>query len=289
MIAIIVIIVVLLAIVGGMFIAPYNSLVGLRNKLQEAWRQVDVELNRRYDLIPNLVESVKGYATHEHNTLSDIISLRNQARQMDTNGAASAQRGQVEAQLTQALGSINALAEAYPDLKADAGFRQLSEQLAATEDRIANSRRYYNAVVGDYNTKVESFPSNISASMFHFTKAAYFQVDDPSMREAPQVDFSQMGYGSGVQRDGQQAGAPAPGNQQSAPQPALGQDAPGQPLVTPRAQPGTGQPQAVPTEQNQGYVPPQPPRQQPTTGQQPTLPDDDSQGGSGSGASGQNG
>ena len=210
MIAIIVIIVVLLAIVGGMFIAPYNSLVGLRNKLQEAWRQVDVELNRRYDLIPNLVESVKGYATHEHNTLSDIISLRNQARQMDTNGAASAQRGQVEAQLTQALGSINALAEAYPDLKADAGFRQLSEQLAATEDRIANSRRYYNAVVGDYNTKVESFPSNISASMFHFTKAAYFQVDDPSMREAPQVDFSQMGYGSGVQRDGQQAGTPEP-------------------------------------------------------------------------------
>ena len=248
MIAIIVIIVVLLAIVAGLFIGPYNSLVGLRNKLQEAWRQVDVELNRRYDLIPNLVESVKGYATHEHNALADIISLRNQARQMDTGAGASQQRAQVESQLTAALGGINALAEAYPNLKADAGFRQLSDQLAATEDRIANSRRYYNAVVGDYNTKVESFPSNIAASMFHFTQAAYFQADDPAVRQAPQVDFSNMGYGSGVDH--------------GAGQPQVGQAQPGQPLLEP---PATNQFQPPAQAQGQSF-------QQPPQAQQPPQP-----------------
>ncbi len=197
---VLIILIVLVAVVVGLFIGPYNSLVRLRNTLQEAWRQVDVELNRRYDLIPNLVETVKGYATHEHNTLSDIIALRNQARHMDAGAVPTQERGAVESQLSGAVGHLIATAEAYPELKADAGFRQLADQLSETEDRIANSRRYYNAVVGDYNTKVESFPSNVSASMFHFEKAAYFQLDDPTMRQTPNVDFGEMGYGSGVQR-----------------------------------------------------------------------------------------
>lgn len=199
---VLVILVALVGVVAGLFIGPYNALVRLRNTLQEAWRQVDVELNRRYDLIPNLVETVKGYATHEHNTLSDIVALRNQARQMDAGAVPTQERGAVESQLTGAVGNLIAVAEAYPELKADAGFRQLASQLSETEDRIANSRRYYNAVVGDYNTKVESFPSNVSATMFHFEKAAYFQVDDPTMRQTPAVDFGELGYGSGVQRPG---------------------------------------------------------------------------------------
>ncbi|MFT8396598.1 LemA family protein [Propionibacterium sp.] len=200
---IVLIVVVILVLVGlGLFIGPYNSLVRLRNTLQEAWRQVDVELNRRYDLIPNLVETVKGYATHEHNTLSDIISLRNQARQLDAGAMPTQERSAIESQLSGAVGNLIVTAEAYPQLKADAGFRQLADQLAQTEDRIANSRRYYNAVVGNYNTKVESFPSNVSANMFHFEKAAYFQLDDPAMRATPQVNFGEIGYGSGVQQPG---------------------------------------------------------------------------------------
>ena len=204
LIGIIIVLVVLLAITGGLFIGPYNRLVGLRNRLQEAWRQVDVELNRRYDLIPSLVETVKGYATHEHNTLADIIALRNQARTLDATPAPSAERVAVESRLGGAVGGLIATAEAYPELKADAGFRQLVGELSQTEDRIANSRRYYNAVVGDYNTRVESFPSNIVANMFHFTQAAYFQLDDPTMRANPGVDFGELGYGSGVQGGGRQ-------------------------------------------------------------------------------------
>lgn len=218
----IILLVVLLAIVVVLFIGPYNKLVGLRNKLQEAWRQVDVELNRRYDLIPSLVETVKGYAAYERTTLADVIALRNQARTLDTSGAPSAERVAVESQLSGAVGTIIATAEAYPELKADAGFRQLVGELSQTEDRIANSRRYYNAVVGDYNTKVESFPSNIVAGMFHFTQASYFQVDDPTMRANPDVDFSELGTrGDAQQTPGpvqqQEPGAIAQGQQNQAP------------------------------------------------------------------------
>ncbi|RLP10018.1 LemA family protein [Propionibacterium australiense] len=246
LIGIIIVLVVLLALAGGLFVGPYNRLVALRNKLQEAWRQVDVELNRRYDLIPSLVETVKGYATHEHNTLSDIIALRNQARSLDTTAAPSAERVAVESRLSGAVGGLIATAEAYPELKADAGFRQLVSELSQTEDRIANSRRYYNAVVGDYNTKVESFPSNIVANMFHFTQAAYFQLDDPTMRANPGVDFSQLGYGSGVQGSQPQTpGQITPGQQPQAP----GFQAPGQQFPAP-------QPQADPRFQQPGQRPP---------------------------------
>jgi len=188
MLVIIILIIIIVCLVG-FAISQYNSLVRLRNKLQESWRQVDVELNRRYDLIPNLVNTVQGSAKFEQSTLERVIALRNQAQALAAGGD-TAQRGQVEGELTRAIGNIMVTAEAYPELKSTAGFQQLQTQLSQTEDRIANSRRYYNAIVGDYNTRTEAFPSSIFAGMFHFTKAGYFEVDDPTIRQAPTVDFS---------------------------------------------------------------------------------------------------
>lgn len=192
LVVILVIVLVLVLIGAGVGISSYNSLVRLRNKVQEAWRQIDVELNRRYDLIPNLVETVKGYARHESETLEKVIEMRNQARALasqDSTGVPSQARADTESQLTGVVRQIMVTAEAYPQLKADAGFRQLSSQLAQTEDRIANGRRYYNAVVGDYNTKVEAFPSNLIANMGGFKKAGYFEVESEQVRQAPRVSF----------------------------------------------------------------------------------------------------
>lgn len=186
---IVIVLIVIIVLLGVLAIAQYNGLVGLRNKLQESWRQVDVELNRRYDLVPNLVSTVAGSAKFEQSTLENVVALRNQAAALAASGD-TAQRGQVEGALSRAIGNIMVTAEAYPELKSTAGFQQLQEQLAATEDRIANSRRYYNAIVGQYNTKTEAFPSSIFAGMFHFAKAGYFEADDPSIRVAPTVDFS---------------------------------------------------------------------------------------------------
>ena len=191
MIAAIIILIVLVVAVGGIAVGQYNGLVRLRNKLQESWRQVDVELNRRYDLLPNLVSTVQGSAKFEQSTLERVIALRNQAKALGTGGDPG-QRGQVEGELSRTISNIMVTAEAYPELKSTANFQQLQTQLAQTEDRIANSRRYYNAIVGDYNTKTEAFPSSIFASMFNFAKAGYFEVDDPSIRQAPAVDFSQL-------------------------------------------------------------------------------------------------
>ena len=151
--------VVLLAVVG---VVMYNGLIGLRNKVEEGWRQIDVELKRRHDLIPNLVETVKGYASHERGTLEEVMQARSAAMSGASTPAASAQ---AEGQLSQALGRLMAVAEAYPDLKANQNFLALQQELTSTEDRIASSRRYYNALVRDLNTKVESVPSNIVANM----------------------------------------------------------------------------------------------------------------------------
>jgi len=189
MITVIIVLIVLIVIVGGVAIAQYNGLVTLRNKLQESWRQVDVELNRRYDLLPNLVATVQASAKFEQSTLERVIELRNQAKALAGSGD-TAQRGQVEGELTRTISNIMVTAEAYPEIKSTANFQALQTQLAQTEDRIANSRRYYNAIVGNYNTKTEAFPSSIFAGMFHFEKAGYFEVDDPSIRQAPAVDFS---------------------------------------------------------------------------------------------------
>lgn len=171
----------------GWGVGTYNGLVKLRNKVEESWRQIDVELKRRHDLIGNLVETVKGYAAHERGTLEDVMRARNAAMAPGQSPAAQAQS---EGMLTQALGRLMAVAEAYPDLKANQNFMALQNELTSTEDRIASARRYYNANVRELNTKVESVPSNIIAGLFNFSRAEYFEVADAE-REPVKVDFGQ--------------------------------------------------------------------------------------------------
>jgi LemA protein len=162
----------------------YNSLVSLRNRIENAWAQIDVQLKRRYDLIPNLVETVKGYASHESETLEKVIQARNMAV------AATGVEGQAQAEnmLTGALKSLFAVSEAYPDLKANQSFLQLQEELTGTEGRIAYARQFYNDSVYKYNTKIQSFPAVIIAGMFRFTEREYFETDDES-RGPVQVQF----------------------------------------------------------------------------------------------------
>ncbi len=186
----VIIIVVLLVLVVLYGVLQYNGLIRLRNVVQESWRQIDVELKRRHDLIPNLVETVKGYAAHERETLEAVIAARTAAV---APGSSVAQQAVQENVLTQALGRLFAVAEAYPNLKANENFLALQNELTATEDRIAAGRRYYNANVRALNTKVESVPSNIVAGMFHITRADYFEVDNQAEREAPSVSFGQSG------------------------------------------------------------------------------------------------
>ncbi|HZL01624.1 MAG TPA: LemA family protein [Cellulomonas sp.] len=167
-------------------VAAYNGFVRLRNLVQEAWRQIDVELNRRHDLIPNLVETVKGYAAHERGVFDDVSRARAAA---SGGGQSPAQQAASENVLTQALGRLFAVAEAYPVLRASENFQQLQAELTNTEDRIAAGRRFYNANVRTLNTKVESFPSNLIAGAFGFVRAEYFETEDPAVRAAPQVSF----------------------------------------------------------------------------------------------------
>ncbi len=168
-------------------VTAYNGLVRLRNLVQEAWRQIDVELTRRHDLIGNLVETVKGYAAHERGTLEDVMSARAQAM---SPGQSPAQQAESEDLLGRALGRLIAVAEAYPDLKANQNFLALQAELSSTEDRIASARRYYNATVRDLNTKVETVPTNIVANLFPVERAEYFEAVG-EQREAPKVDFGQ--------------------------------------------------------------------------------------------------
>ena len=177
---------VVLAIVAFWAIGQYNGLVKLRNLVQEAWRQIDVELQRRHDLIPNLVETVKAYAKHEKETFEQVTKARSMAT---APGSGPAEQAAQENILTQALGRLIAVAEAYPELKADKNFQQLQLELTNTEDRIAAGRRFYNANVRTLNTKVETFPTNIIAGMFGFSRAEYFETDEAA-RTAPTVDFS---------------------------------------------------------------------------------------------------
>jgi LemA protein len=165
-------------------IGLYNSLVSLRNRIENAWAQIDVQLKRRYDLIPNLVETVKGYASHERETLEKVI----QARNMAVSATGVEGQAQAENMLTGALKSLFALSEAYPDLKANQNFMQLQEELTGTEGRIAYARQFYNDSVYKYNTKIQSFPAVIIAGMFRFTEREYFEADDES-RGPVQVQF----------------------------------------------------------------------------------------------------
>ncbi|MBK9477106.1 MAG: LemA family protein [Tetrasphaera sp.] len=176
-----------IVLVGLWAVGVYNGLVKLRNLVQEAWRQIDVELTRRHDLIGNLVETVKGYAAHERGTLEDVIRARSAAM---APGQSPAQQAESENMLSQALGRLIAVAEAYPDLKANANFTALQQELTNTEDRIASARRYYNATVRDLNTKVETFPSTILAGMFTIGRAEYFEAEG-EQREPVRVDFGQ--------------------------------------------------------------------------------------------------
>jgi LemA protein len=181
-----IIIVVLLVVVGLWFAVTYNGFIRLRNTVEESWKQIDVELHRRYDLIPNLVETVKGYAGHERQTLEAVTAARTAAA---SPGATPAEQAQQENVLAGALRQLFAVAEAYPDLKANQNFLELQGQLTETEDRIAAGRRFYNANVRALNTKVQSVPSNIVANMFNIKEAEYFEAEDPTVRQAPEVHF----------------------------------------------------------------------------------------------------
>jgi len=166
-------------------IAMYNSLVSKRMRCREGWSQIDVQLKRRYDLIPNLVETVKGYAAHERETLENVIKARRTA--IDASGVAD--QAAAENMLTGALKQLFALSEAYPNLKANENFAQLQEELTSTENKIAFSRQHYNDSVGQYNETIQKFPSNVTAGMFNFKAEVFFELEEPAEREAPQVSF----------------------------------------------------------------------------------------------------
>ncbi|MBV9952526.1 MAG: LemA family protein [Acidimicrobiia bacterium] len=168
-----IIIVVLIVLLVVILIAMYNGLVKLRNKVENAWAQIDVQLKRRYDLIPNLVETVKGYAAHERETLEAVIAARNSAMTAGT----PQEQAQAENVLSGTLKSLFALSEAYPDLKANQNFLNLQEELTSSEDRIAYARQFYNDTVNRYNTKIQTFPSVVLAGAFNFKQREYFEAE----------------------------------------------------------------------------------------------------------------
>src|SRR5215475_275875 len=175
------IVLIVLALIG-----LYNSLVRLKVTCDNAWADIDVQLKRRYDLIPNLVETVKGYAAHEKGTLEAVINARNRAM----TAASPADKAQAENMLSGALKSLFALSEAYPQLRAIESFTSLQNSLSQIEDTVQNARRYYNAVVRDLNTKIQQFPTNIFAGMLGFKTREFFEVTATAEREAPKVSFS---------------------------------------------------------------------------------------------------
>ena len=175
--------VVLFILLGGVYF--YNGLVTRRVRCRNAWSQIDVQLKRRYDLIPNLVETVKGYAAHERETLERVIQARNQA--ISAKGVA--QQAEAENFLTGALRQLFALSESYPGLKANENFAQLQEELTSTENKIAFARQHYNDSVGLYNTAREKFPANLVAGVFSFKTEEFFELEEAEEREAPKVEF----------------------------------------------------------------------------------------------------
>lgn len=190
------VLVVLVLVVAMTLIGMYNSLVTLRNRYKNAFSQIDVQLKRRNDLIPNLVEVAKGYIKHERETLEAVIKARNvastagqQAARTPGDAQAMASLGAAEGQLSGALGRLFAVAEAYPDLKANQNMLSLQEELSSTENKIAFARQAYNDSVMGYNTQREVFPTSIVASMFNFQEATLFQIDRPEEREVPKVSF----------------------------------------------------------------------------------------------------
>ena len=177
----------IIVVIGFAAVALYNKLVRLRNTVKSSWSDIDVQCKKRYDLVPNLVEAVKGYASHEKSVFERVT----QARSMAMQAHSPAEMAKAENMIRDTLKSLFAVAEAYPELKANANFQQLQSQLQELENNIEYARRYYNAVVRDYNTLIESFPSNLIASQFKFQKEEFFELEAPAEeRKAPRVSFS---------------------------------------------------------------------------------------------------
>lgn len=241
---VIVVVLVILVILGIAVASTYNKFVSQRNIIQESWRQIDVELRRRYDLIPQLVETVRGYASHESNTLTELTRLRSAAVSAPQSVGAG-EKAETEQAISTALRSVMVSVEAYPDLKANTNFLELQRQLGGTEDRIAAGRRYYNANVRAYNTRLESFPSSFIGNFGNFTPADYFELDDAATeRQPPKVDFGGL------------SGGPSPAVTPTTGQPTTGQPTDGlppsvrQPAAQPEAieQPRPGDPNAGPPQ-----------------------------------------
>ncbi|MBN2244583.1 MAG: LemA family protein [Candidatus Aminicenantes bacterium] len=176
---------IIIGVVVVLLVGIYNSLVQLRNRCENAWSQVDVQLRRRYDLIPNLVETVKGYAKHEREVFLKVTEARNMA----INASTVKEQGQAENMLTGTLKSLFAVAENYPDLKANQNFLMLQEELAGTEGKIAYARQFYNDAVMKFNTKQQVFPANIIAGMFNFKEREYFEIGEEEAKEPVKVEF----------------------------------------------------------------------------------------------------
>jgi len=177
------ILVILIGVVTGCFLSIYNSLIGLKLRVENAWSQIDVQLKRRHDLIPNLVETVKGYMAYEKDTLERVIKARSQA----IDASSIKDKVQAENFLTQTLRSLFAVVEKYPELKANQNVLQLQEELTSTENRISFARQYYNDEVQAFNTKIQTVPSNIIANMANFREKEFFEIEDAAQKEAPQV------------------------------------------------------------------------------------------------------
>src|SRR4051794_6847412 len=185
-VVVLVVILVLVVIAALFFVSMYNRLVRLRNRTENAWSQVDVQLRRRYDLIPNLVETVKGYAAHEQSTFEEVTKARTAAQQAQ----GVEQQASAENALTAAIGRLFAVAEAYPQLRATENFQQLQAELAETENKIAVSRQVYNDTVLTYDNAIQTVPTNVVAGVFGFHSRPYFEIQDPAAREAPRVSFA---------------------------------------------------------------------------------------------------
>ena len=197
--AVVLIVIGVLLLIGLIFVLIRNGIIGSRNRVDESWSGIDVQLKRRHDLVPNLVETVKGYATHERETFEKVTQARAAAMQATGPAQASAAEGM----LTQALGGLRVVAEQYPELRATENFKQLSRNLSELEDEIQAARRIYNSNVQSYNTKIQVFPNSVVANQAGFTARPFFEIGDAAEREAPTVDFS------GERGGGGKADAPA--------------------------------------------------------------------------------
>jgi LemA protein len=181
----VIVIIVIIAILAIWLVSIYNALIRLRNQVKNAWSQIDVQLKRRHDLIPNLLEAVKGYMKHEREVLENITAYRSQAM----NASSVAEKSAAEGLLGGALGKLQIAVEAYPDLKANQNFLSLQEELTSTENKISFSRQAYNDQVLFYNNKIQMFPSNLVAGMFSFKDAEFFEIEDPAEKAVPKVEF----------------------------------------------------------------------------------------------------